>query len=294
MNRAANRNLLEGRVTNRLRPRRALGREHRADEDQQHHHGHGRSPSPNSTGREKKIVNSCTWGLVRVEPSLGSYQRATAARARRTGPACPKSYLQVAWTRWRHSHDPEAGAPPGGPFAALGRFAVRRRWPIVVVWAAAAAGRDPVRAAGRRCSCGPAASSSTTSSPPGRRRSSRTELDAPPSAVVVVLHSDSLARRARRRSRPPRRRRSPASPDAPYVARIVPHTLATAPGLGRRPHRLRRRAADDRPGRLAGRAARDPRPRSAIPPGSTSRWPAGRRSTATSRPSRSPTCGGAS
>jgi uncharacterized protein YfaQ (DUF2300 family) len=36
--------------------------------------------SPNSTGREKKIVNSCTWGLVGLEPSPGSYQRPTAAR----------------------------------------------------------------------------------------------------------------------------------------------------------------------------------------------------------------------
>jgi hypothetical protein len=36
--------------------------------------------SPNSTGREKKIVNSCTWGLVGLEPSFGSYQRPPAAR----------------------------------------------------------------------------------------------------------------------------------------------------------------------------------------------------------------------
>ncbi|HET9347272.1 MAG TPA: hypothetical protein VFO05_16385, partial [Candidatus Limnocylindrales bacterium] len=29
----------------------------------------------------------------------------------------------------------EAGAAPGGPFAALGRLAVRRRWLIVAAWA---------------------------------------------------------------------------------------------------------------------------------------------------------------
>ena len=123
------------------------------------------------------------------------------------------------------SHDPQAGGPTGGPFAALGRFAVRRRWPIVVAWAAlllialpfAPRAVDALRAGGFILDDLESARAKAVL---------QTELGAPPSAVVVVLHSDSLL------AGTPAFEAAAAEAiagvaDAPYVARIVPHTLAT-------------------------------------------------------------------
>src|SRR6187455_757764 len=114
---------------------------------------------------------------------------------------------------------------PGGPFAALGRFAARRRWPIVIAWAILLLVALPFapRAAGALRAGGfilddlESARAKTTL---------QDELGAPPSAVVVVLHSDSLLA-----GTPPfEAAAAEAVADvagAPYVARIVPHTLAT-------------------------------------------------------------------
>ena len=128
-------------------------------------------------------------GLVWLEPSPGSYQRAVSARRVRRRPI---GVAPIACTRHVDPHSIRARAT--APRAVRGARPVRR--------AAALAdrhrlgGRPPrraaARAAGRPARCGRAASSSTTSSRRGRRRSLQDELGAPPSAVVVVFHSDSL------------------------------------------------------------------------------------------------------
>ena len=186
----------------------------------------------------------------------------------------------------------EPGQPPRGPFAALGRFAARRRWRIVVAWAIVLLVALPF--APRVVGALRAGGFILDDLESARAKALlQDELGTPPSAVVVVLHSDRCSP-ARRRSRPRPRPRSRTSPTAPGVVRILPHTLSP-----------RQVSADGHtaydvvflsiaPGRLAGRAARDPRAASATRPGSRSSSPAARRSTATSRPSRSPTCAGAS
>src|SRR5262245_49496210 len=89
MNSAANRYLAEGLVTKRLTP---FGPS--AEKTDRTMTTSNRTvinvASPNSTGREKKIVNSCTWGLVSLEPSLGSYQRAGFARQPRAAVTPPR------------------------------------------------------------------------------------------------------------------------------------------------------------------------------------------------------------
>ena len=120
---------------------------------------------------------------------------------------------------------PETGSAPGGPFAALGRFAVRRRWAIVVAWIALLAialpfaprAGDALRAGGFILDDLESARAKAVL---------QTELGAPPSAVVVVLHSDSLV------AGTPAFEAAAAEAiagvaDAPYVARVVPHSLAT-------------------------------------------------------------------
>src|SRR5690349_4450024 len=74
-------------------------------------------------------------------------------------------------------------------FAALGRFAVRRRWPIVIVWAVVVLAAIPLapqvvgalRAGGFILDDLESARAKALL---------QTELDTPPSAVVVVFHSD--------------------------------------------------------------------------------------------------------
>ena len=141
---------------------------------------------------------------------------------------------------------------------------------------------------------GPAASSSTTSSRPGRRPLLQAELGAPPSAVVVVLHSETAARRHAGVRGRGRARRSRDVPSAPHVARVVPHTLApgqvSADGHTAYDVVFLSIAPDDSPAALPGIAS-GPAPAARARGRS---WPAVRRSTATSRTSPSPTCGGAS
>ncbi|HEX5015162.1 MAG TPA: MMPL family transporter [Candidatus Limnocylindrales bacterium] len=119
----------------------------------------------------------------------------------------------------------EPGARPDGPFAALGRFAYRRRWWIVVAWAIVLLAALPfapqvpgqLRAGGFILDNLESARAKAVL---------QEELGAPPSAVVVVLHSDSLVAGS------PGFEAAAAEAiagvdDAPYVARVVPHSLAT-------------------------------------------------------------------
>ena len=185
----------------------------------------------------------------------------------------------------------EPGQPPRGPFAALGRFAARRRWPIVIAWAVVLLVALPFapRAAGALRAGGFILDDLESAR---AKATLQDELGAPPSAVVVVFHSDSLL------AGTPAFEAAAAEAvagvaGAPYVARVVPHTLATRQVSADRHTAydvvLLTIAPDDSPAALPGS-----RPPWATRPGSTSPWPAARRSTATSRPPRNPTCDGAS
>jgi RND superfamily putative drug exporter len=119
---------------------------------------------------------------------------------------------------------PEAGQT-GGPFAALGRFAARRRWLIVAAWAVLLLVALPI--APRVTGALRAGGFILDDLESARAKALlQTELGAPPSAIVVVLHSDSLV------AGTPAFETAAAEAvagvaEAPYVARVVPHTLAT-------------------------------------------------------------------
>ena len=109
-------------------------------------------------------------------------------------------------------------------FARLGRFAVRRRWAIVVVWAVVLLGAIPLapqvvgqlRAGGFILDDLESARAKTLL---------QDELGVPPSAVVVVLHSDTTLAGTLEFETPATQAIRRVS-SAPYVVRIVPHTLA--------------------------------------------------------------------
>ncbi len=110
------------------------------------------------------------------------------------------------------------------PFARLGRFAVRRRWPIVLIWGAILLVAIPLaprvvgvlRAGGFILDDLESARAKTVL---------QTELATPPSAVVVVLHSQTEVA-----GTPAFETAAAAAiaqvPNAPHVVRILPHTLA--------------------------------------------------------------------
>jgi putative drug exporter of the RND superfamily len=109
-------------------------------------------------------------------------------------------------------------------FARLGRFAVRRRWAIVLVWAVILLVAIPL--APRVVGVLRAGGFILDDLESARAKALlQAELASPPSAVVIVYHSDStLAGSAAFES-------AAASavqhvPEAPYVVRIVPHTLS--------------------------------------------------------------------
>src|SRR6476646_3505324 len=119
----------------------------------------------------------------------------------------------------------QPGQPPRGPFAALGRFAARRRWPIVIAWAIVLLVALPFapRAAGALRAGGFILDDLESAR---AKATLQDELGAPPSAVVIVLHSDSLL------AGTPAFEAAAAQAvagvaGAPYVVRLVPHTLAT-------------------------------------------------------------------
>jgi RND superfamily putative drug exporter len=122
--------------------------------------------------------------------------------------------------------DAQAGSASGGVFAAIGRLAVRGRWAIVAGWAAILLVAVPIapnivgelRAGGFILDDLESARAKALL---------QAELGAPPSAIVVVFHSETLL------AGTPEFETAAAAairdvPSAPYVARIVPHTLAPA------------------------------------------------------------------
>jgi RND superfamily putative drug exporter len=124
---------------------------------------------------------------------------------------------------------PEADHPddrPGSsdPFARLGRFAVRRRWAIVLVWAVILLVAIPL--APRVVGVLRAGGFILDDLESARAKALlQAELATPPSAVVIVYHSDTAVAGS-----PGFEAAAAAAaariPDAPYVVRIVPHTLS--------------------------------------------------------------------
>jgi putative drug exporter of the RND superfamily len=110
------------------------------------------------------------------------------------------------------------------PFARLGRFAVRRRWAIVFVWAVILLAAIPL--APRVVGVLRAGGFILDDLESARAKAVlQAELATPPSAVVIVYHSDGSTAGS------PEFETAAAAavarvPDAPYVVRIVPHTLS--------------------------------------------------------------------
>src|SRR5688572_13885054 len=110
------------------------------------------------------------------------------------------------------------------PFARLGRFAVRRRWAIVIVWVVILLAAIPL--APRVVGVLRAGGFILDDLESARAKAVlQAELATPPSAVVVVLHSPTEL------AGTPAFEASAAAaiaqiPDAPYVVRILPHTLS--------------------------------------------------------------------
>ncbi|MBA2381262.1 MAG: MMPL family transporter, partial [Chloroflexi bacterium] len=110
------------------------------------------------------------------------------------------------------------------PFARLGRFAVRRRWPIVIVWAAVVLIAIPL--APRVVGVLRAGGFILDDLESARAKSLlQTELASPPSAVVVVLHSDTLTAGSHVFETAAAAAIARV-PEAPHVVRILPHTLS--------------------------------------------------------------------
>ena len=120
--------------------------------------------------------------------------------------------------------DPQAGPAAGGFFAAIGRFAVRRGWVVVIAWAAVLAVAIPI--APNVVGALRAGGFILDDLESARAKSLlQAELDVPPSAIVVVFHSDTWLAGS------PEFEGAAAAatrdvPSAPYVARIAPHTFA--------------------------------------------------------------------
>ncbi len=120
---------------------------------------------------------------------------------------------------------PPAALPGGrGAFARLGRFAVRRRWPIVLAWALLLLVAVPL--APRVVGVLRAGGFILDDLESARAKALlQDELATPPSAVVVVLHSaDAVAGSVPFEAAAAEAIRQ--VPEAPYVARILPHTLS--------------------------------------------------------------------
>ncbi|HEX2756057.1 MAG TPA: MMPL family transporter, partial [Candidatus Limnocylindrales bacterium] len=110
------------------------------------------------------------------------------------------------------------------PFARLGRFAVRRRWAIVLVWAVILLVAIPL--APRVVGVLRAGGFILDDLESARAKALlQAELASPPSAVVVVYHSA-----VGTAGTPPFEAAAAAAiqhvPEAPYVVRILPHTLS--------------------------------------------------------------------
>src|SRR6185369_5417285 len=116
------------------------------------------------------------------------------------------------------------GGPSRDPFARLGRFAVRRRRAIVLVWAVILLVAIPL--APRVVGVLRAGGFILDDLESARAKAVlQAELATPPSAVVIVYHSDDATA-----GTPAFETAAAAAvervPDAPYVVRIVPHMLS--------------------------------------------------------------------
>src|SRR5258707_14981738 len=110
------------------------------------------------------------------------------------------------------------------PFARLGRFAVRRRWAIVVVWAVILLVAIPL--APRVVGVLRAGGFILDDLESARAKALlQAELATPPSAVVIVYHSD-VAIAGTPDFETAAAVAAARIPEAPYVVRIVPHTLS--------------------------------------------------------------------
>jgi RND superfamily putative drug exporter len=118
----------------------------------------------------------------------------------------------------------KAASGRSDPFARLGRFAVRRRWAIVFMWAVILLAAIPL--APRVVGVLRAGGFILDDLESARAKAVlQAELATPPSAVVIVYHSDGAT------AGTPEFEMAAATavarvPDAPYVVRIVPHTLS--------------------------------------------------------------------
>ena len=156
------------------------------------------------------------------------------------------------------SASPERRSPVDGahdPFARLGRLVVRRRWWVVAAWAALLLLALPLapRVGGALRAGGFILDDLKSAR---AKALLQTELDTPPSAVVVVLHSEAATAGSAAFEAPAALAIQHVS-EAPGVVRVLPHTLSprqvSADG-----HTAYDIVFLDRPGRLAGGAARDP------------------------------------
>jgi RND superfamily putative drug exporter len=118
----------------------------------------------------------------------------------------------------------EGRRSPSDPFARLGRFAVRRRWAIVFVWAVILLVAIPL--APRVVGVLRAGGFILDDLESARAKALlQAELTTPPSAVVIVYHSD-VAIAGSPEFETAAAAAAARIPDAPYVVRIVPHTLS--------------------------------------------------------------------
>jgi len=140
----------------------------------------------------------------------------------RTGPSLPGESVDASRRRGRRAADGRRAA--SDPFARLGRFAVRRRWAIVLVWAVILLVAIPL--APRVVGVLRAGGFILDDLESARAKALlQAELATPPSAVVIVYHSD-VAVAGTPAFETPAAAAAEHVPDAPYVVRIVPHTLS--------------------------------------------------------------------
>ncbi|HET7703081.1 MAG TPA: MMPL family transporter [Candidatus Limnocylindrales bacterium] len=124
----------------------------------------------------------------------------------------------------RHPADGRTVPGTADPFARLGRFVVRRRWPIVLAWAVVLLVAVPL--APRVGSALRAGGFILDDLESARAKTLlQAELATPPSAVVVVFHSETA------RAGSPEFEAAAAEairrvPEAPHVVRILPHGLS--------------------------------------------------------------------
>jgi putative drug exporter of the RND superfamily len=140
----------------------------------------------------------------------------------RSGPSLPGESDDASVQTRENARDGRRSA--ADPFARLGRFAVRRRWAIVLVWAVILLVAIPL--APRVVGVLRAGGFILDDLESARAKSLlQAELATPPAAVVIVYHSD-VVTAGTRAFEAAAAAAAEHVPEAPYVVRIVPHTLS--------------------------------------------------------------------